>query len=226
MRCGRSPPSRVMPCSRALRCAVPIVRGLPVQARCGSSICAVTRRRSRGGSRTGSIATCAVQVDLDNLLPVLLGLVEQRLRDRNAGIVDDDGDGTECRGCLVERRVDACRIRYVERDGLDVDAVTRQRILHRAQRLDTPRGDCDIGARRREGLGEMAAQAAVGAGDQCIAPSQFEFHRSRPLSNEGAATCAAPSDWRSRPSRPPCGRVHCRPRVRARRSVRRVSPRR
>ena len=105
----------------------------------------VPRRRLRDAPR-------AVQVDLDHLLPVFLGVLEQRLGDGDAGVVDDDGDRAERCGRLVERRGDARSIRYVERDGLDADAVGASAILHRSQRFDATRRDRDIRACRGKRL--------------------------------------------------------------------------
>ncbi len=101
---------------------------------------------------------------------------------RDAGIVDQDGDGAEgfLGGIVCARHGGA--VGDVGLDGDGLAALVLDFIFQRFKPLDPPRHQRDRGAVVRQRAGELHAQPAGGAGDQRNAALQVEhvggFHGS------------------------------------------------
>src|SRR5437763_13506324 len=108
----------------------------------------------------------AFQVRIDDVIPVFFGVLEERLRHDDAGVVDEDRQWPES----ILYRPYGCN------DAVAVGDVAGERQARAAAALDlarellqtigAPRRRRDLRAGRREHLGEMPADAARRAGDQ------------------------------------------------------------
>ena len=81
--------------------------------------------RRPGGSATACATERAVEVDVHHVVPLRLGQVEERPRDRHAGVVDQHVDGRA--RLALDGLVDAPRSVRVHRDRLDARAVAPHR---------------------------------------------------------------------------------------------------
>jgi hypothetical protein len=103
----------------------------------------------------------AVQVDVDDLLGHLVGLLEHRAERHDAGVVDQHVDRADGRDLGEERRPRG-RVGDVELGGDDALA---DLLGDRAGQVGVPVADGDLGALAGEPLGSGAADAAGPARD-------------------------------------------------------------
>ena len=105
-------------------------------------------------------------------VPVVLGGVEQRLGDRQAGVVDDEIHTTEGQHCRRERGRDLTFIGDVDRHcDSDIGGSDLGRNLRRAGSVDI--GDHDTGALGRQANGDRPTDAGARTGDEGDAGGQW-----------------------------------------------------
>ena len=84
----------------------------------------------------------------------------------NAGVVDEDGDGAECRLHGIEAAADRVDVGDIGSDGERASARRLDPRPHRREPLLTARQHCDRGPVRGEHLGKARPQPGGGAGDE------------------------------------------------------------
>ena len=117
-------------------------------------------RRSLRDEEQGSL-----RHDVVLQVPILLGGLEQRLRQRQARVVDDEVDTAERQHRLVERRLNRGLIGDVRRDA-DGDIGVSELCRGGLGLFEIEVGDDDAGALLREASGDRLADAAGGARDE------------------------------------------------------------
>ena len=124
----------------------------------------VLHHRARDGARKEERA---LQVDVENSVPVLVGHAHEKTVLRDAGVVDHDVDLAEVRDNGLHARIDLGRNRDIDAVALRLDA----KRLKRGDRLGAPLflevADCDVCTTFGELLCDGRANSASGACDDC-----------------------------------------------------------
>ncbi len=116
----------------------------------------------------------ALEVGVDHLVPVGLGLLEHALRHRDAGIVDQHVDRAERVLDGRDRALDAGVVGDVQSDARDLAAAGGNLALQLGELVQLAGGEADRGAALGQHPGEALAEALRGAGDQRDAAGQIE----------------------------------------------------
>ena len=116
----------------------------------------------------------ALEVGVDHLVPVGLGLLEHALGHGDAGVVDQHVDRAERVLDGRDRALDARVVGDVERNARDPAAGICDLALQRGELVQLTGGEADRGAVLRQDPGEPLAEALRGAGDQRDAAGEVE----------------------------------------------------
>jgi hypothetical protein len=109
----------------------------------------------------------AAQVDGDRTVePLVCHLHERHRRVADAGVVDCDVDSPEALHCGGEERLDVCRLADVAGVRVDVGAVLFGDLRRLGEAVGVQVQQRQLRAFKGEALGDAAADAASGAGDQ------------------------------------------------------------
>ena len=117
-----------------------------------------------------------VQIDLDDLVPVFVGMLGGRLAQDRAGVVDQDVDGRAVALHLFDERVERLAVAEVAGVAAELAAARGHFPLHVAA-FGFQRGAHadDVGAGFGQGHRHRLADAAAGAGDEGGLSIQFEL---------------------------------------------------
>jgi hypothetical protein len=110
----------------------------------------------------------ALQIGIDDLVPIRFILLQGSPRRRHAGVVDDDVNRAEVGFGGVERGLNARRDGDVHHDALSLTVGIGDVVHGFGERIGTARTDGYTGASRREKGGEESPQAARAAGHQHV----------------------------------------------------------
>ena len=110
-------------------------------------------RFHRAGCRFGH-QKHALQIGVDDLVPIGFRLIEKRRLAHHTRIIDEDIDPAQQSG----HRRDTRGVRYVEDSGTAPSALTLNSARHRGERLGAPGGDDNLRACRCQDFGEVRAE--------------------------------------------------------------------
>ncbi len=116
----------------------------------------------------------ALEVGVDHLVPVGLGLLEHALGHRDAGVVDQHVDRAERVLDARDRTLDARVVDDVQRDACDPAASSGDLALQGSKLVELTGGEADRGAALRQDPGEPLAEPLRGAGDERDAAGEVE----------------------------------------------------
>ena len=116
----------------------------------------------------------ALQIGVDDMVPIVFGVLEQRLRHDDPGIVDEDRQRPEPIFGRGDRRGDAVSFGDVAGDGQAGPAARFDLAGQLGEAVGPARGERHLGAGGGENFGEMAADAARRAGDERDLPGDVE----------------------------------------------------
>ena len=108
----------------------------------------------------------AFQIGIDDVVPVFLGMLEKRLRDDDAGIVDEDRQRSEPVFRRRDRIDDALPVGHVAGDRQAGAAIRRDAVRQFGKPVGAARRGRDLGAGGGENFGKVLADAAGRAGDE------------------------------------------------------------
>ena len=133
----------------------------------------------------------ALEVGVQDLVPIGLGLLEHRLGDRDAGVVDQDVERAERALDLVQRALDRGALGHIERDARRATARRSDLPAELLELVRLARGEADRGAAVGQRASKAPAEALRGAGHQGDAAAEVEriAHDDGPSSRIPGALC-------------------------------------